>query len=189
MLNIKETWKAIKGYEDRVEVSNTGKIRSIRTNHGKYQQKELKSFFSTTCQYPMVQITKNNVTRKYLIHRLVAEAFVDNPHSKKEVNHIDGNKLNNNAYNLEWVTRSENMKHAHETGLKEANRRIGHKSGISSKYHNVSWDKARNKWKVTIKDGGKPLYQKRFDNELDAAKAVDMALDNLSLFDRPRNFN
>lgn len=48
---------------------------------------------------------------------MVAEAFIDNIDNKPEVNHIDGNRLNNKAYNLEWVTRQENMEHAIETGL------------------------------------------------------------------------
>lgn len=53
------------------------------------------------------------------IHRLVAKAFCPNPNGYKEVNHIDGNKENNNAYNLEWCTRSQNNKHAYETGLRD----------------------------------------------------------------------
>lgn len=53
------------------------------------------------------------------IHRLVAIYFVDNPEDKKEVNHIDGNKENNTAGNLEWVNRNENLKHAYITGLRE----------------------------------------------------------------------
>jgi hypothetical protein len=55
-----------------------------------------------------------------MTHRIVAEAFLPNPDNLPEVNHEDGNKHNNNASNLEWCTRSENMKHAYQTGLKSS---------------------------------------------------------------------
>lgn len=63
------------------------------------------------------------------IHRLVATAFIPNPENKPEVNHIDGNRLNNNVDNLEWATRIENMKHAVDTGL--INNQFGEKASHS----------------------------------------------------------
>jgi len=55
---------------------------------------------------------------QHLMHRLIAQTFIPNPENKREVNHIDGNKLNNDVSNLEWVTSSENQKHAFRIGLK-----------------------------------------------------------------------
>lgn len=65
----------------------------------------------------MVELWKNNKKKHQLVHRLIAQAFIPNPHNKPQINHIDGNPLNNNIENLEWVTDSENKYHAHRTGL------------------------------------------------------------------------
>lgn len=69
--------------------------------------------------YKYISISKNNISKKFYVHRIMAEAFVKNekPDVMTFVNHIDGNKLNNDARNLEWVTRVQNIKHASETGL------------------------------------------------------------------------
>jgi HNH endonuclease len=67
--------------------------------------------------YYMVGLYKNSRRRPVYIHRLVAEHFLDNTVDKDQVNHIDGNKLNNNYKNLEWCTCKDNVNHAHESGL------------------------------------------------------------------------
>ena len=138
-----------------------------------------------------IQFSVKNRATHFAIHRLVAITFIDNPDNKPMVNHIDGNKLNNNACNLEWVTCSENHKHAYKTGLSNSQHRVdkllGLKCGNTSKYHNVSWDASRNKWKATLKDKGKMLFYKRFDTENGAAQYVNTMLDTLGFTNRPRN--
>ena len=69
------------------------------------------------CGYHEVLLTENGKSKWYLTHRLVASTYIPNPQNYQFVNHIDGNKLNNNINNLEWCTRSYNTKHAFETGL------------------------------------------------------------------------
>ena len=107
------------------EISETGQVRNLKT-------KELKKLHSGgTSVYLLVQIYISNGKRKnYLVHRLVAKYFVDNPENKSQVNHIDKNKLNNNFLNLEWVTPKENMKHHYKNGgVKRNNQTYKNKFG------------------------------------------------------------
>lgn len=67
--------------------------------------------------YSRITVCKNNRTKRYTVHRLVAELFIPNPHGLATVNHKDGNKRDNSVYNLEWMTQEENQKHAKESGL------------------------------------------------------------------------
>lgn len=69
--------------------------------------------------YKQIQKFIDGKRRTLMVHRLVAMAFIPNPENKPEVNHIDGNKANNHYVNLEWTTKSENIKHGYDTGLLE----------------------------------------------------------------------
>lgn len=78
---------------------------------------------------PSVVEDKKKKRINRLVHRYVAKAFVSNPYGYSEVNHIDGNKENNNADNLEWCTRQENVIHSYRTGLVAPGIRSGEKNG------------------------------------------------------------
>ena len=123
-----ELWKGIEGYESNYMVSNRGRIMSL--NYGAKnialsgKTKIMKQSLSSSGYYH-VQLYKNGRAATKLVHILVAEAFLQNEHGKPEVNHIDGNKANNDVTNLEWVTRKENLTHAVKTGLKRRSPMIG----------------------------------------------------------------
>lgn len=112
---MEEIWKDVVGYEGLYQVSNTGKVKSIDWNHSGVA-KELTAYEQRG--YKLVGIQRNGTRHNYLVHRLVATAFIDNPEGKPDVNHIDGKKDNNCVDNLEWVTKSENTRHAIRTGLR-----------------------------------------------------------------------
>ncbi len=79
--------------------------------------------------YLRVTLYKDGSRKNFLIHRLIATHFIPNPENKPQVNHIDGNKINNNIDNLEWVTPSENTQHAYDTGLQ--GKQLGESNGGS----------------------------------------------------------
>ena len=103
-------FKDIKGYEGKYVVSNNGSVYSLLSNNGKAVE-------ISNSGYGRVSLWDHGKGKHYSIHRLVAEAFIPNPDSLPQVNHKDGNKLNNNVDNLEWCSFSENMKHAYKNGL------------------------------------------------------------------------
>lgn len=107
---MKEIWKPIIGYEGLYEVSNFGNVKSLNwRNTGVekclYLKKHNKGYFQ-------VELCKNKKRKMFLVHRIVAEAFLPNPLKKTQINHKDYNRQNNNVENLEWCTVSENMRHS-----------------------------------------------------------------------------
>ena len=107
------------GY-DKYAVTTCGKVYSLYNNR----------FLKTAlCDqgYPQVTLSSDEGPRAWRVHRLVALAFVPNPANKTFVNHLDGDKTNNHAWNLEWCTPSENTQHAFDTGLIEYKPREGSK--------------------------------------------------------------
>lgn len=122
---MKEIWKDIIGFEDSYMISNLGNVKAKRkiTWNGKCdctrKEKIMRTNSSSNNGYPMVNLKRNGIVKHSLVHRLVANAFIPNQDNKPTVNHIDGNKKNNNVSNLEWATRSEQNIHASKLGLKK----------------------------------------------------------------------
>lgn len=117
-----EIWKDIKGYEGIYQVSNYGRVKVLdrKVWNAKVECVRKGRIFKTTKGsrgYIQVALTKNGKSRIFNVHRLVAQAFIPNPLNLPQVNHIDGNKTNNNVSNLEWCTAQENIQHAHKMNL------------------------------------------------------------------------
>lgn len=106
---MERTWSKINGFSN-YSVSNFGEVRNDIT-------KKLKIPKKTTDGYYAVDLYNNGDRSTKRVHRLVADAFLENENDKPQINHIDGNKLNNLHTNLEWVSAKENMEHAIKLGL------------------------------------------------------------------------
>jgi hypothetical protein len=120
-----EQWKAIAECNGEYQISDHGRVKSFKRGKEKMRKP---SIIGSGYLGLIIYGTKGE-RKSRTLHKLVAIAFIPNDQNKKEVNHIDGNKLNNHISNLEWVTRSENAQHGWRTGLFEANR-LSHSKAV-----------------------------------------------------------
>lgn len=114
-----ERWEDVIGFEGLYSVSNYGRIKSLRRSveqgNGRirtYQDRIMRLYVSKS-GYVLVNFEHFGVTKKKGVHRVVAEAFIDNPHCFSQVNHIDEDKTNNRVKNLEWCTSKYNVNYGH----------------------------------------------------------------------------
>ena len=118
-----ETWKSISGYEGLYEVSDLGRVKSL-----KYGKERILKPGGDTHGYLQVILCKDGHVKKFKVHRLVAEAFIQNPNNLDTVNHKDEVKTNNVASNLEWMSQKDNInygtrnKRASETQINDKNK-------------------------------------------------------------------
>ena len=125
-------WKDVVGYEGIYEVSDSGLVRThknkttystIHKTLRYWEQRTLKQKVSKDDCH-RVELYKNGRGKTWLVHRLVAIAFIPKVKGKEYVNHIDGDRCNNNVENLEWCNHKENNNHAFDTGLMTSNNKI-----------------------------------------------------------------
>lgn len=157
------------------KISNYGRVKSLsRFQDGRLRK--TKEFFikqfESTYGYYQISLFKNHKKKNYRVHRLVAENFIENPKKMKVVNHIDGNKKNNNVSNLEWCTHKQNTTHAWAIGLCSTNKfkhfttpiikldknnkilEIYNSQTEASKYNNISLNSINNCLRGVCKTAG-----------------------------------
>ena len=119
-----KTWKEIKGYEGRYLISDSGDVMSL--NYRGTKLAKLLTWKMNNKGYAWVELRKNGIKDQRLIHRLVAETFIENPNGFKLINHKDENRLNNDVSNLEWCDHSYNVRYSLE---RHPERRVYHGHG------------------------------------------------------------
>lgn len=159
-----EEWRDIKDFENLYQVSNYGRVKREKGyrfskryyKNGRYYNEKILTSSMNKQGYCNVQLFNSTGIFKTLkVHRLVVGAFIPNPKNKPQVNHKDGNKLNNRVDNLEWCTNGENGKHAWDNGLRTKN--FGKNNYISKKILQYTSDKKLIKEWDCIKDISRSL--------------------------------
>lgn len=119
-----EVWRDIKGYEGLYQVSTYGRIKKLAGVNilDRTTKERIMSPLTQRLGYIQIGLTKDRKRSFPLVHRVVAETFIPNPNGYPEVNHLDGDKKNNSVDNLAWCSKSQNMRHAVDTGLKPSSK-------------------------------------------------------------------
>ena len=132
--------KQIPGYEN-YKITENGVVYSNFTNDIKKPSNHRQGYF-------LIGLSKDKKEIKLLVHRLVALTYLENPNGYKYVNHKDGNKRNNHVSNLEWVTSSQNQKHAYKNGLKVANRKMINNKIVIDTNNGIFYDSIKEAAKI-----------------------------------------
>lgn len=143
-----ERWKTIEGYPN-YKISTLGRVKNIKRG----------IFLKTAIDkdgYHFLRLSREGTDKNFYVHRLIALAFIPNPDNKRCVDHIDGNRRNNNISNLRFATYQENCRN----GVK--------RNTNTSGFVGVSWDKSLKKWRAQIKINGIKKHLGCFVNIEDA---------------------
>lgn len=186
-LKLNEEIKEIPGYEGIYSATSLGRIYSHRRlqKNGKRFIKCGGKFFNVRLNmdgYPILNLSANGKCKTVRVHRLIAKTFIPNPYNLPEINHIDGNKLNNSIENLEWCNHRHNLNHAMTAKLlpyKKASKFYG-------LYRNDRNSINRKPWAAQTRVNKKHIYIGSYNTEIEAAQAYNNYIINNNL-NRPLN--
>ena len=158
-------WKWIDGYKNIYRIYRNGRVESVkryRVRNNKFMKPQI-----DTGGYRHVGLSKDGEGKNFLIHRLIAIAFIPNPNPEKFdcVDHWNLDKLDNKIDNLRWISKSGNMRNRKSRG--------------TSKYLGVYWAKNVGKWRAQIKIGGKSKQLGLFEDEDEAGKVYMKKYDEM----------
>lgn len=171
------------GYEDLYSITSFGRVWS-HPKRNRFNNRSYGNHFMKLSEdedgYLRVSLSKNNKKRKFYIHVLVAISFIPNPNDLSQVNHKDCDKKNNNKDNIEWTTSQENHNHATTNNLRRFKK--------CSKFYGVTLinRNQKNRWCAQLTINKKHIHVGYYDNELDAAKAINMFIKDNNI-NRPLN--
>lgn len=157
-----EIWKPVIGYENHYEVSNRGNVRSLMYKGGRHIH-TIHQTLKPSGYYEVI-LTENKKSFYKPVHRLVAEAFVPNPHNKLCVDHIDTNRQNNNASNLRWCTHKENANNP----ISRKHQRIAQAVEMKKKWEKGLCERIK---KPVLQYSLQGLFIKRWESATSAARA------------------
>ena len=173
-----EEFRDIAGYEGKYQVSNLGRVKSLSrlANNGRKVKEKIKKPALDRYGYLRVNLCKDNKTKTFKVHKLVAMVFLNHkPCGMKEVvDHINGIKTDNRLDNLQLITNRENSSKDRKGG--------------TSKYVGVCWDKHRYKWRSNIYVKDKRVSLGRYNDEYEAHLKYQKALNNLDKYENPKQF-
>lgn len=161
----KEIWKHIEGYESIYQISNYGNVKSLKRNvwhtrHGHITlQERMKAFTTTKEGRKLVSLSNEGINKTFVVHKLVAKAFIPNPLNLDCVTHKDGDNSNNYFKNLEWIT-------MRDSAFLRENKNIR-----TSKHIGVYYEKNKNRWRASFYKGGTQKSLGTFKTEKEAIKA------------------
>ena len=120
-----EIWKPVEGYEDRYEISNFGRVKSLDSRHKSHCGKIMKPWINSNKKYLYITLRKNKQKKTYAIHALVLNAFTGKNPGGKQCAHYDGDPQNNHIDNLRWATAQENIDDRKRHGRTASGERSG----------------------------------------------------------------